>query len=141
MKPIIIIYIFIFSANVFAQSGIYERMAGSETTENRHVWTLTLNPDGTFLYHVYRKLKGGIPPEENFYGKGKWKSERNLIYFTANPDEDIDETHKINLNAAKARINSKSPRDKSDRMIKTSIRFYESDLQTIKGLELYKKEP
>ena len=104
------------------------------------MWTLTLNPDGTFLYHVYRKVKGGIPPEDNFYGKGQWKLENNIVYFTANQDKDIDETHKINFNTSKARINKKSPRDKLDRVIKTSIRFYESDLRTIKGLELFKKE-
>ena len=46
----------------------------------------------------------------------------------------------MDFTGSKARFNKKSPRDKSDKIVKESIRFYESDLSEIKGLELFKKE-
>lgn len=99
---------------------------------------LILNADGTFVFHEYDKHDGGIPPERNKYGKGTWKLDKNLIYFTTDKS-DFDEKHTLNFNTTKARFISKSPRDKSNRDIKTSIRFYESEIFWISGRTLLKK--
>ncbi len=137
MRCIFIIAFLVFNLNIFGQSGIYVKKSESKTNETKLEWTLTLKPDGTFLYQFHRKLKGGNP-EENFYGKGVWKSKKNLVFFYSE-NKDIDETHTMNFNNSKARINSKSKRNKSNRIIKTSIRFYESKIPEITGLELFIK--
>ncbi|WCO01556.1 hypothetical protein [Psychroserpens ponticola] len=99
---------------------------------------LTLNQNGTFEFHEYDRHDNGIPPERNKYAKGTWVSDKNIIYFTA-INSDIDSTHQLNFNATKARFISKSPRDKSDRVIETSLLFYESELFWITGRTLLKK--
>ena len=48
-------------------------------------------------------------------------------------------TYTMNFSNSKARYITKSPRDKSDKVLKTSLRFYESDIFHIKGLELFKE--
>ncbi|MCK5400862.1 MAG: hypothetical protein KAJ28_04445 [Flavobacteriaceae bacterium] len=103
-------------------------------------YKLTLNSDGTFLFYFYRNLEPS-QPKENKYGKGVWKTERNnLIFFSTNKNNDFDEIHTLNFNNSKARYNSKSPRDNSERVIKTSLRFYSSEIFWVKGMKLIKKE-
>lgn len=138
MKYIVLILVFCFSLSVFAQSGVYTREP-KHTDGTKMKWTLTLNDDGTFLYHFYRNIEGVGNPEENFYGKGTWKSENNVIFLTTNKETDLDDKHTMNFSNSKARYITKSPRDTSDKVLKTSLRFYESDIFHIKGLELFKE--
>ncbi|MFT4832383.1 MAG: hypothetical protein ACI815_002036 [Psychroserpens sp.] len=127
------------SAQTESHAGTY---GISPENETGHVlkWTLSLKADGTFLYNFYPKLNCDICSEENFYGKGTWKAEKSVIYFTTNEKVDLDEKHTMNFNNTKARINRKSPRDISNKTIRESIVFYSSELSTIKGLELFKME-
>jgi hypothetical protein len=122
----------------FAQSEIYVRKSKS-TDGTKLEWTLILNDDGTFLYNFYRDIVGELNPEENFYGKGTWKAEKNLIFFYTNKETDLDEKYTMDFTNSKARHIAKSPRDKSDKVVKTTLRFYESDIFHIKGLELFKE--
>ena len=101
-------------------------------------WTLLLNEDGTFLYRFYRDLAGESNPEENYYGKGTWELEGIIMTFYSEISG-LDERFSVNLNKAKARYISKSPRDKSNKVIRTALRFYESEAFAIRGLELFKK--
>ncbi|GAA4802999.1 hypothetical protein [Litoribaculum gwangyangense] len=127
---------------VWAQSGVYvidhthDSIDGTKTK-----WTLILNDDGTFSYHFLRDIssisKANI--EENFYGKGTWKAENNIVYFHTNKETDLDEKYNIDFTNSKARYITKSPRDKSDRVVKTALHFYESNLFYIKGLKLFKE--
>ncbi len=139
MKYLLIIVLSAFSLNLFGQSGTYVREPNL-VDGTKIKWTLTLNPDGTFLYNFFRDVVGELNPEENFYGKGTWKSENKTILFFADKNKDIDETYTKNFNNSKALIKRKHPRDKSDRIIKTSIRFYSSEIMEIPGLELFLKE-
>lgn len=100
---------------------------------------LNLNADGTFEFHEYDKHNNGIPPERNKYAKGTWESDKNLIYFTCNTS-DFDETYTLDFNSTKARFISKSPRDQSDRVIKTALVFYESEIPWVKGRTLLKSK-
>ena len=72
--------------------------------------------------------------------KALGKGEKKLIFFYTDTTREVDETYTMDFTNSKARINRKSPRDKSDKIVKESIRFYESDLSIIKGLELFKEE-
>lgn len=129
MKQFLIIIFFSLSINSAAQSdpifGSYEKKF--EATNNLIIYKLTLNADGTFTFHSYSYIDQKIEPkDENLYAKGTWKSEKNLIIFSSGSN-DFDEKHTLDFNNTKARFITKSPRDKSDREIKTSLLFYESD--------------
>jgi hypothetical protein len=123
---------------VFSQAGIYTRGNPNSTDGTIIKWTLSLNQDGTFLYHFLRDIVGEMNPEENFYGKGTWKVEGKIISFYAK-STDINDEFSVDLNNSKARYITKSPRDKTDKVVKTALRFYESETFHIPGLELYKE--
>jgi hypothetical protein len=101
--------------------------------------SLILNSDGTFEFHEYDKHDEGIPPERNKYAKGTWKVEKTLIYFTTTKS-DFDDKYTLDFNNTKARFITKSPRDTSDRNIKTSIQFYQSEISWITKRTLLKMD-
>ncbi|WP_372754871.1 hypothetical protein [Mariniflexile sp.] len=136
MKRLFFILSIVASMNIFGQSGVYV-YGHPKDVEKSLKWTLSLNEDGTFLYHFYRK--GGIPAEENFYGKGTWWSDKNSIIFQTNKETDMDEKHTMDFTNSKARYITKSPRDKSDKVVKTALRFYASEIPYIIGLNLLKE--
>lgn len=130
------------SSHVFAQSGVYvidNNHKASDSTIFK--WTFTLNEDGTFLYHFLRDLSAvsKVNTEENFYGKGTWKAEKNLVFFSSEKETDLDEKYIYDFTNTKARWITKSPRDLSGKEVKESLLFYESDLWVIEGLKFYKK--
>ena len=141
MKIIITILILIFNFSLFAQSnqmiGDYTHIIGQEKTRKIN-YKLTLNQDGTFLFHSYTKDKHGVPPEVNKYGKGNWKAEKNTVLFFADKENDMDNKHDLDFNGSKARFISKSPRDKTDRIVKTSLQFFESKIFWIERLKILK---
>lgn len=108
-------------------------------TENGEVfeWHLSLNTDGTFLYHFYRNLNCNLCLEEHFYGKGTWKGTKKVISFYAK-ETDIDINHTINFNNTKARVHKKSLKNKSINTHRQFIRFSESQVPTVRGLQLFK---
>ncbi|WP_299223771.1 hypothetical protein [uncultured Psychroserpens sp.] len=120
--------------------GTYELQSNSNDSSDFELKRiLTLNSNGTFEYYNYRRVKRGIPPETHTYGKGTWKRENKVIIFTT-AQSDMDDKFTLNFTGTKARFISKSPRDKSDRIIKTALSFYESEIFWIKGMKLLKKE-
>lgn len=141
MKYLLLFICCIGNLSLNAQTNSYAGTYGLSPTNVSKAtvkWTLSLNPDGTFLYHFYRNINCAICTDENFFGKGTWIAEKNIISFTSDEKVDIDETHTMNFKNTKARINRKSPRDISNKNMRESIIFYSSELFTIKGLELFK---
>lgn len=140
MKHLLFISTLLFNLFSFAQSeehvGIYKLDLGSESHFEKT--TLTLNSDGTFLFYFYDYREHGIPKERTKYGKGTWTSKGKLIQFSVN-EAHIDDAHVLNFNNSKARFDTKSPRDKSDRVIPTSIRFYKSDIFWMVGRTMVKE--
>ena len=131
--------------SVFAQSGVYiidNNSKRKDTDETIIKWTLTLNENGTFLYHFLRDLSAISKPnkEENFYGKGTWKAEKNQVVFSSDKEADLDEKYIYDFTNTEARWITKSPRDLSDKVVKESLLLYKSDLSVIKGLKLIKKQ-
>ncbi len=141
MKQSLIILVFFISVNMIAQSGIYV-YEPNNIDGTKIKWTLTLKDDGTFLYHFLRDLSAISKPntEENYYAKGTWKADGKIVVLYTNPLDDLNEQYTLNLNNSKARYIAKSPRDKLDKVVKTALRFYESETFHIKGLELFKIE-
>jgi hypothetical protein len=142
MKQLFLILFYFVYIQVFPQAGVYL----IDHTQNRSdgtklKWTLTLHEDGTFFYHFFRDISAiSTNKEENFYGKGTWKADGNLVFFNTDKKTEMDEIYNIHFTNSKARYITKSPRDTSDKIVKTALRFYESDLFYIKGLELFKEE-
>lgn len=132
----------IFNLTLFAQSnqfaGDYHRSLSD--TEEKHIieYKLTLNQDGTFLFHSYTKMQGGIPPEVNKYGKGKWSSKDNLITFYSNKNEDFDDKYTLDFNKTIARFVTKNPRDKSDKTVKIRLTLLESEISWLQRLDMFK---
>ena len=102
-------------------------------------YTLLLKPDGTFTFHNYRKISVKNP-EENSYGQGTWKVEKeNVLYFYTDTNSDIDDKYTLDFTNTKARYYTKSPRNKTTKIVKTKLKFYESDISWVKGWTLYKE--
>ncbi|OUR91795.1 hypothetical protein A9Q87_08280 [Flavobacteriales bacterium 34_180_T64] len=99
-------------------------------------YTLTLNENGTFNFHFYRKLicEGCI--EENNYGRGTWFSDQKLIYFKTLIENDLNENYKLNFQNSKARFDRKSSRNKSQEIVPDRLRFYEPEIFWVEGTEL-----
>ncbi|MFT4697379.1 MAG: hypothetical protein ACI9SJ_000500 [Flavobacteriaceae bacterium] len=140
MKTIFILLFLTFNLPLLAQS---EKYIGNYEirfdTKNAVIeYKLKLNPDGTFLFHSYSNHIMKLSPEEHIYGRGTWSSKKKTLSFYTNKENDFDETYTIDLINSKARFISKSPRDKSDREIKIALKFFESEIPWIKGLDLYK---
>ncbi|OXG06190.1 NlpE-like protein [Flavobacterium araucananum] len=141
MKLILTIFLFIFNLTLSAQSsqivGDYTR---SLSEEGKHIieYKLTLNQDGTFVFHSYSKIQGATPPEVNKYGKGKWNAKDNVITFGSNKKEDFDEKYTLDFNNSKARFVTKNPRDKTDQIVKTRLTFVESGIFWMKKIDIFK---
>jgi len=142
MKNILSLLLVVFSINLTAQTENYagNYIAHFNFNENGVItYTLILNPDGTFTFHNYRKINDK-KPEENSYGKGTWKVEKtNVLYFYTDKTIELDNKHTIDFTNTKARYITKSPRDKTNKVVNTNLRFYDSEIPELKGWTLYKQ--
>lgn len=138
---LVTILLLITNFTLFAQTnqfvGDYSR---SLSEEGKHIieYKLTLNQDGTFVFHSYTKMQGGIPPEVNKFGKGKWTSKDNMITFSSSKNEDFNEKYTLDFNHSTARFITKNPRDKSDKIVKTRLQFLESDIFWMSRIDVFK---
>ena len=141
MKILITTFLLIFNLTLFAQSnnfaGDYARSL-SEGGKYIIEYKLTLNQDGTFVFHSYSKMQGGRPPEVNKYGKGKWSAKDNMITFSTNKQEDFDEKYTLDFNNSAARFVTKNPRDKSDKIVKTRLAFVASEIPSMQRIDVFK---
>lgn len=141
MKLLITTLLLISNFTLFAQSnpfaGDYTR---SLSEEGKHTieYKLTLHPDGTFEFHSYQNIQGGNPSEVNKYGKGKWSSKDNVITFSADKKEDLNEKYTLDFTNSTARFVTKNPRDKSDKVVKTKLQFLTSGIDWMKKIDVFK---
>ncbi|WP_431133269.1 hypothetical protein [Psychroserpens mesophilus] len=117
-------------------SGVYQWKSSSNDFEL--IRTLTLNTDGTFEYYNYRRIENGIPKETHTYGRGTWTQDKKVISFTTEASG-VNDKFTLDFTGTKARFITKSPRDKSDRIIKTALSFFESEIFWITGMKLIKQ--
>lgn len=101
-------------------------------------YKINLNSNGSFKFHYYAKHTRSKSPDQNIYGKGKWKADKNIISFIIDEQIDLDETHILNFKNTRARIDRKSPRNKSPEIIPDLMRFFKSDISLVEGLKLIK---
>lgn len=141
MKTIYTILILLSNLTLFSQVdkviGDYQLVSTfkeGEVTE----WKLTLNENGTFFFHYYSNVKFDVPSEKNIYGKGTWTMENNVVSFFSDKQKDMDEKNTLDFTNSKARFITKSPKNKTDQIIKTRIHFLKSDIFWMKRTELFK---
>ncbi|WJS96986.1 copper resistance protein NlpE [Flavobacterium johnsoniae] len=140
MKHFIITLLLISGISLSAQSNQFSGDYARSLSDDKHIieYKLTLNQDGTFLFHSYRKMQGGTLPEENKYGKGKWSLKDNVITFSSDKKDDFDAKNTLDFNNSKARFVTKNPRDKSDKVVKTKLQFLESEIPWMKRIDIFK---
>tara|TARA_B100000768_G_scaffold39367_1_gene38241 strand:- start:760 stop:1188 length:429 start_codon:yes stop_codon:yes gene_type:complete len=141
MKIIILIFLVTITTSIYSQTkeytGIYKRHFDINE-EGSIEYQLELSPDGTFTFRNYRKISAKNR-EENQYGRGTWKIEKNnVFYFYTNKENDIDEEYTLNFTNTKARYITKSLRDTSEKEVKNHLRFYDSEIFWIKGNKLFR---
>ena len=138
MKTIYTVWIVMLSFIVTAQSeSVVGNYAVKLGTADFFEYKLNLNEDGTFFFHYYSNIRQGIPPEVTKYGKGKWTVDKNVVTFVTDK-QNIDAKHTLDFSITKARFIFKSPRDKSDRIIQTKLKFLESSLPWMYNIEMLK---
>ncbi|SHN73948.1 hypothetical protein SAMN05444395_10869 [Flavobacterium fryxellicola] len=141
MKSIYTILILMFTLTASSQSNsVFGAYALTLATKENDVfeYKLTLSQDGTFYFHYYSNIKRGIPPEKHTYGKGTWSEQKNVISFLADKKSDFDAKHTLDFTNSKARFIIKSPRNKTDSVIKTRLTFVASDIFWLKNIAMIK---
>lgn len=101
-------------------------------------YKLTLNLDGTFKFHSYTNHQNGIPSIVHKYGKGTYTLDGKVVSFITNKENDLDEKHTLDFSGSRARFITKPSRDQTDRIIKTRLKFFESEIFWIEGLDIFK---
>lgn len=141
MKSLLTSLLLFVNFTLFAQAdtvpGNYGLKLGKEDN-NQFQYELALNEDGTFTFHYYSKILNANPPENHKYGKGKWVASNNVITFSSDKQKDIDEKYTLDFTNTKARFVTKNPRDKTDKIVHTRIKFFESEIKIISTVDLLK---
>jgi hypothetical protein len=141
MKTLFTILILISNLTLFSQKqdtfGNYKLTLENKDSSSFE-YEVTLSQDGTFSFHYYSNIKQGIPPEVNKYGKGNWTIKNNVISFFSNKQKDFDEKYTLDFTNTKARFVTKSARDKSDKIIKTQLKFLESEIFWMRRIDIDK---
>ena len=141
MKTLFITLILLSNLTLFSQMdkviGDYQHSV--KTKEGDVIeWKLTLNENGTFFFHYYSNVKFDVPSEKNIYGKGTWTMENNVVSFFSDKQKDMDKKNTLDFTNSKARFITKSPKNKTDQIIKTRLQFLKSDIFWMKRTELFK---
>lgn len=123
--------------------GTYVKELGS--SDHHFVYTLEMKADGTFLFHYledFTKSKvinvGAEKRVKEKHGRGRWKLEGKVVSFMTETSS-VSPEYQLDFGGSKARFDSKSPRDKSDRVIPTSLRFFESGIFWMVGITMEKQ--
>ena len=139
MKSMMTIFLFLLGVTSYSQNNRYVGDYSQKLGNDKHTieYTLSLNVDGTFIFHSYSNNEDGIPAVVHTYGRGKWISNKEILSFYLD-EKSKSEKYTLDFSGTKARYITKSPRDTSDREIKTRLKFYESGIFWMKGIELLK---
>ena len=127
MRNILTVIFMFIGLSLFSQSekyfGNYENKTESEDGVVIE-YELALNSDGTFLFHFYQDQ---ICYKDDDKAKGKWTVENGVIIFQVNKKVDINDTHKLDFNKTKAKVE------------KGILKFYDCGVFWINKTELKKK--
>lgn len=89
---------------------------------------LRIEADGTFTFDRLRP-SWGLNKEDHLYGKGTWTSKGKHIYFSTDPETEIDEKYTLNFTNTKGRWDAK----------KNRLILYESDIFWLRRFAISKQ--
>ena len=144
MKPAAFVFLILGCFPLFSQAvspvGSYFLQMG-ERDSRLIEYSLTLHPDGTFKFHSHAKTseKIGVPEEVNQYGQGTWLYQDKKVLFFTDPGKDLNEKYTLDFGGSRAHFLYKSPRSLSGRPFQTRLKFFESDIFWVEGIEMYLK--
>lgn len=144
MKPAAFVFLILGCFPLFSQAvspvGSYFLQMG-EGDSRLIEYNLDLRPDGTFYFHSLARSseKIGMPEEINLYGQGTWLYQDKKVLFFTDPGKDLNEKHTLDFGGSRAHFLFKSPRSLSDRPFQSRLKFFESGIFWIEGIEIYLK--
>lgn len=100
----------------------------TKTQESQITRILRVNSDGTFSFDRLRPAWGNNK-EDNIYGKGTWTSKGKYIYFSTDPEIEIDDKHTLNFTNTKGRWDAR----------KNKLVLYESDIFWLRRFQITKQ--
>lgn len=110
-----------------------------ENSKHKIEYKLTLEEDGRFFFHSYSFNKQGLPQVTQLYGRGNWSLKGTIVSFVTDVKEKIDDKYTMDFSNTRARFITKPVRDKTDRIIKTRLIFFQSEIHWVKGIEMFKR--
>ena len=90
---------------------------------------LVIYSNGHFTFDWYRDLPSKTNPPEYAWGKGTWTSKGKQIYFSTDPETEIDEKYTLNFTHTKGRWDAK----------KNRLILYESDIFWLRRFAITKQ--
>lgn len=141
MKSLFTLLLLLSNLTLFSQSNnVVGDYALTLTTNDNDVleYKLALAPNGTFTLYYHSTIKRGIPPEAIKEGTGTWNVDNNVISFSSDKLKDLNEKYTLDFTNSKARFITKSLRDKTDKIVPTKLKFLESEIFWMKGIEMLK---
>ena len=117
-------------------AGVYKTEFNTKNAEIQY--TLELTADGRFSFHQFEDHQCDSCEVKNKYAKGRWVADDLAIIFYTDR-EDLDEKFTLDFTNSGARYLTKSARDRSDRVVRTRLQFFKSDIFYLKGVEFFKQ--
>lgn len=118
------------SAQKVDHTGIYrwESSAIIKPGESQITRILRIEADGTFTFDRLRP-SWGLNKEDHLYGKGTWTAKGKYIYFTTNPEIDLDNKYTLDFTNTKGRWDAR----------KNKLILYESDIFWLRRFAIAKQ--
>ena len=134
MAKIYSLFLLIVTASISAQevnhTGIYRWKSSAiiKPGESQITRILRIEADGTFTFDRLRP-SWGLNKEDHLYGKGTWTAKGKYIYFTTNPETDLDDRYTLDFTNTKGRWDAR----------KNKLILYESHIFWLRRFQIKKQ--
>ncbi|MCE2611801.1 hypothetical protein LVD13_02375 [Flavobacteriaceae bacterium D16] len=144
MKNLLLLVYLVSLTTIQAQSdefvGIYilKKEADNGVTQHKMV----LDEEGSFLFSAFFSPKdrdGKMLEIKSDYGSGKWRVNRDQVFFTVDKDKDFDTERTLDFSRTRARIQKPSILNSNGKTKPVMLVFFDSDILWVKGLKLAKQ--
>jgi hypothetical protein len=139
MKKLILFFTIVLTVvNSHSQNieGTYSNKWVSNSGEGKE-FVLRLNEDGNFTFNYIRMYRDS-DSNTKIEVQGSWVLDGHLLVLNSNNSNEEDNHIASGLNLNKARFISVSPRNPNSNMVKSSLKFFESDVFYAEDMELIK---
>jgi len=133
MKKIALILIITFQTALIAQTEtVFGNFKKTIDTKSESIqFQLSLNENGTFVFHYSKNIHCASCSQEELQGKGTWKVKNEAFIFKSKKRKDLNEEYTVNLNNSKAKFENQK--------VNGVLVFFETDLSYLKGIKFIKE--